>query len=273
MTPMDASPSSTESGKRASIAAAIAVGLVAGLMSGVFGVGGGVVLVPALTMFLGLTQHRAHATSLAAIVLTAASGTFAFAAQGSIAAPAAVFTAIGAVVGASLGAQLMNRVSPARLRLAFALLLIAVSVQLVLGAAPDQGADLPALAPLWFMVLGVAAGVLSSIMGVGGGVILVPALVLLFGYSQQVAEGTSLAIIVPTAVAGSLQHTRHGHTDWRTGLVVGAGGILGAVGGSTVAHALDAALLQRLFGVLLLVVGGRLLVRTVRAMAAARAAS
>jgi uncharacterized membrane protein YfcA len=247
------------------VAASIAVGLVAGLMSGVFGVGGGVVLVPGLAIVLGLTQHRAHATSLAAIILTATAGAAGFASQGSIDMEAAGFTAGGAVVGALLGAQIMTRISPSRLRLSFAILLIAVSVQLVIGAVPQGDADLPGLAPLWFAVLGVAAGALSSVMGVGGGVILVPALVLLFGYSQQIAEGTSLAIIVPTAVAGSVQHARHGHTDWRTGLVVGSGGIIGALGGSAVAHLVDAAVLQRLFGALLLLVGGQLLIRTLRA--------
>lgn len=255
-----------------SILAGLLLGLVAGVMAGVFGVGGGVILVPGLTMALGLGQHRAHATSLAAIILTAAAGTAGFAVQGSVVAGTAALVAVGAVAGALVGARVMSRIPATGLRIAFGVLLLAVAVELLLGGEPSSGSGSPAepsgglvaAAPLWSLVVGLSAGILSAVMGVGGGVILVPALVLLFGYSQQVAEGTSLAVIVPTALAGSLMHGRRGHTDWRTGLVVGAGGVVGALVGSRLAHGLDALTLQRLFGVLLVVVGGRLAVRTAR---------
>ena len=243
--------------------AAGALGLVSGLMAGLFGVGGGVVLVPGLTGVLGLSQHQAHATSLAAMILTASAGTVGFAVQGLVAVDAAAVLAVGTVVGALLGARIMDRIPGRQLRIGFALFIVIVAVQLLVGEGPVAGAG-RAGAPGFGLAAGAAAGLLSAVMGVGGGVILVPALVLLFGFSQQVAEGTSLAVIVPTAVAGSLMHGRSGHTDWRVGALVGAGGVVGALTGSAAAGAIDGRVLQRLFAVLLVLLAGRMLLRTVR---------
>ena len=88
---------------------------------------------------------------------------------------------------------------------------------------------------------------------------MVPAMVLLFGMAQHTAEGTSLLVIIPTAIAGSLRHSRSGYTDWRLGLIVGLGGIAGALLGARLALGLDADLLQRLFAFFLLIVAVRLL--------------
>ncbi len=242
----------------------LALGLVAGVMSGLFGIGGGAVLVPLLVAVVGLAQHRAHATSLAAIILTAVSGALAFADEGAVLVVPGALIALGAVVGAVVGAAAMHRLSAARLRLAFALLLVAVAVQMLVGFAPsggDEAVAVTAATVAGLVALGLVAGALSALMGVGGGVIMVPAMVVLFGISQHAAEGTSLLIIIPTALVGAARHARHGYTDWRLGLVVGVGGIVGARLGATVALALDAAVLQRLFGAFLLVTAVRMLVR------------
>lgn len=109
------------------------------------------------------------------------------------------------------------------------------------------------------VVLGLVAGLVSSGLGVGGGVVLVPALVLAFGLPQHLAEGTSLAVIAPTALLGAWRHARRGATDWRLGLVIGAGGVVGALLGAPLALALPAAALGRLFGAFLLLTGARML--------------
>ncbi len=109
------------------------------------------------------------------------------------------------------------------------------------------------------MAVGLVTGGLSAVLGVGGGVVLVPALALGFAFSQHAAEGTSLAVIVPTALLGALRHTRRGYTRWRTGLTVGAGGVAGGVAGAVLALLLGGLLLQRLFAVFLVVMGIHLL--------------
>lgn len=238
---------------------AVAGGLAAGLIAGLFGVGGGVLLVPVLVLLLGRDQHVAHATSLVAVTLAAAAGAARFGFDGAIAWPGAVAMGIGAVGGARIGAHVMDRVPAARLRQVFAALLVLLSLRFLLsgggasgvdGAVPDLHAGLVAA----HLAVGVLGGIVSASLGVGGGVINVPALTLLFGYGQHVAEGTSLAVIVPAALAGAISHARNGYTEWRLGLALGVSAVVGAVGGASVALGLDAAVLTRLFGSLLAVV-------------------
>ena len=246
------------------LAQGLALGAVGGVLSGLFGIGGGAVLVPLLVLVAHLPQHTAHATSLAAIVLTALSATLAFWSQDAVAFGPGLVVAAGAITGAWLGAGLMHRLSAVNLRRAFAVLLVLTAVQLLSGLGTPQPGDAAllgsgAVAVVGFALLGLAAGVLSALMGVGGGVIMVPALVLLAGLSQHTAEGTSLLVIVPTSVMGAVRHARRGYTDWRLGLLLGVGGILGAQAGAQVALRLDAARLAQLFGVFLLLTAAQLL--------------
>lgn len=218
-------------------------------------------LVPGLVM-LGAAQHVAHATSLVAIVVIAPAALVGFALEGAVSVGPALVLAAGGISGAWAGAAVMGRISATRLRQIFALLLLVVAARLLVpseivtggGALALDGARLAALA-----ALGVTAGVLSAVMGVGGGIVLIPALVLGFGFSAAVAEGTSLLFMIPTALVGAVRHARSGYTDWRLGLMLGAGGVLGALVGAQLALALPAAVLQRLFAVFLAVTALRLL--------------
>lgn len=236
---------------------AIALGALAGIMAGLFGIGGGAVLVPLLVLWLALPQHRAHATSLAAIIGMAASGTLRFAGDAGVQWVAGLGIAAGAILGAFAGSQLMHRLSPTRLRQGFAVLLVVAALQLLFGYTPQAGAVAMAgsEAVIVSLLVGMAAGALSGLMGVGGGVILVPAMVMLFGFTQHAAEGTSLLVIIPTAIVGSTRHARHGYTDWRLAALLGVGGIVGAWVGADVALRLDAELLQRMFAIFLLGTG------------------
>ena len=118
--------------------------------------------------------------------------------------------------------------------------------------------DLLTLASL--LAIGLAAGFLAGLLGIGGGIIIVPALVLLLGFDQHLAQGTSLVVIIPAALAGSVTHYRRGRLQLRDAAFVAAGGVVGAAIGSLSALSLDDVLLQRLFAVVLLVVAARMLV-------------
>ena len=106
--------------------AIVATGLLAGLLSGLFGVGGGVVLVPLLVALVGFSQHRAHATSLGAILPIATVGAVTFAVHDQIDPYIAGMIAIGSLVGAPIGARLMMRIPEAALRVVFGILIIVV---------------------------------------------------------------------------------------------------------------------------------------------------
>jgi hypothetical protein len=109
------------------------------------------------------------------------------------------------------------------------------------------------------LLIGLTAGVLAGLLGIGGGVLMVPAMVLLLSFDQHVAQGTSLLVIIPAAIVGSWTHHRHGRLVLRDAAVLAAGGVVGALAGSVTALSLDEDLLQRLFAVLLIVVALRML--------------
>jgi uncharacterized membrane protein YfcA len=112
---------------------------------------------------------------------------------------------------------------------------------------------------LILLLVGVAAGFLAGLLGVGGGILLVPAMVLLLEFDQHVAQGTSLAVIVPAALIGSWTHYRRGTIRPRDAVLVAVGGVIGAAIGSLSALSLDDELLQRLFALVLLAVAIRML--------------
>jgi uncharacterized membrane protein YfcA len=105
---------------------------------------------------------------------------------------------------------------------------------------------------------GFLVGLLSGTMGLGGGILLVPLMVLGFGFTQHLAQGTSLAALIPTSIVGAVTYYREGNVDRRTVLWLSAGGIPAVLAGSVVAVQLPRELLARLFGLLLLYSGYRI---------------
>jgi uncharacterized membrane protein YfcA len=110
----------------------LATGLVAGVLSGLLGVGGGILMVPAMVLFLGFSQHQAHATSLAAIVPIALVASVSYAVAGETSYLAAALLAPTSMLGANLGARLMPRLDEVALRRVFGLVMMAVAVRMFL---------------------------------------------------------------------------------------------------------------------------------------------
>jgi uncharacterized protein len=121
---------------------------------------------------------------------------------------------------------------------------------------------------MWALVLagalGVVAGVLAGLFGVGGGILFVPTLTLVLGLTQLHAEASSLLAILPTAAAGAWRQRRYGNVRWRPALVLALGAIVGVEAGVQIAEALPEHALRRLFGVLMLAVAAQLAWRTLR---------
>jgi uncharacterized membrane protein YfcA len=114
------------------------------------------------------------------------------------------------------------------------------------------------------ILLGLAAGVLAGMFGVGGGILFVPTLVAL-GLSQHDATGTSLLAIIPTALVGTWRQTRYGNVRWRAALVIGVAAAAAAQGGTAVAEAISGPTLRKLFAALLVVVAAQIAWRARRA--------
>lgn len=112
---------------------------------------------------------------------------------------------------------------------------------------------------LGIAAFGILVGVLSALFGIGGGLVMVPVMVLLLDASQHLAEGTSLVVIVPTALAGVIAHSRSGFVDFRAAGFLAIGGVVGAIIGARVALASAGGTLQIYFAVFLVLMGARLI--------------
>jgi hypothetical protein len=113
---------------------------------------------------------------------------------------------------------------------------------------------------LALVVIGLIAGFLSGILGVGGGVVMVPLMILLLGFSQHQAQGTSLAVLaVPVTLAAAYNYYQDGSLNWRYALVMAFMFVIGGYLGSKLAISLDEKVLKRIFGVVLVVLGFRMI--------------
>lgn len=211
-------------------------GLAGGALGGLLGVGGGIVMVPLITRLSKLTQHQAHGTSLFAIIFTALAGSVTYYSHGYADFKVALIIAASAIFTASLGALFAHSLSERKLRRAFGLFLMFASLMLLFkGYLP---APIHAMGPLSrytvFLAIGSFAGFLSGMLGVGGGAVMVPCMVIIGSTTQHMAQGTSLLAMVPIAISGVRTHHKLGNVSmgiaW--GLAVGAvvGGYLGAMG-------------------------------------------
>ncbi len=107
-------------------------------------------------------------------------------------------------------------------------------------------------------LIGLVSGVTSGLFGVGGGIVMVPAMMYFMKMDVKLAIGTSLAVIIPTAIIGGLKHFQMGNLDWRVALSLAPMAIVGSYGGAWLTHSIPSADLKRLFGAFLVLVGLRL---------------
>jgi uncharacterized protein len=245
-----------------------AVGVGVGVFSGLLGVGGGILLVPFLVIALTWGQKRAQATSLVMVAMAGAAGAGTYAIGDSVAWVPAVIIMGGGLLGSLLGSAIVQRTADSRLQILFGLLLVLVSLRLLWPAGIAETDALPALtAPtvIGYLLSGLAMGILSALFGIGGGILLIPLLITFFGFSQQLAAGTSLAVIVPISLLGALRLTKPGFTDWRIGFRFGLGAAVGAVFGAWAALAIPGIVLRIGFAIVLLLVAVRLVRMGIRA--------
>ena len=238
-------------------------GALAGTLGGLMGVGGGLLLVPLLVRFTPLGQHEAQGTSLAFIIATALAASIFYYGHERLDLTLALTLALGAVPGALLGSRIAHGTPAPRLRFAFGIL-IAIAAVRILAFPPvheQAGALWPGPANV---ALGLAMGTLAGLLGIGGGLLLVPALVLGEGVGQHVAQGISLLVIVPVAIAGVIGYASRGRIAPASIPPTMAGGAVGGVLGALLAHHTRGETLSRLFGAFLLVVAAQMIFRRAR---------
>jgi len=230
---------------------ALGIGAGAGLLGGLFGIGGGIVRIPALIGFLGMDRKIAHGTSLAATLPVALASLSTYAFRGNVDWPVAACLASGAIAGAVLGTQLLQVVPKRPLIIIFVAVIVATAVRLVI-SSEALGRDALTLTSGFALVgIGLVVGTLSGLLGIGGGVIMVPVMVVLFSIPPVVAKGTSLAVIVPSSFVGTLRNRANRNADLGVALAVGGAGIVTAIIGGVLADSIDDTVSNVTFAVLL----------------------
>jgi uncharacterized membrane protein YfcA len=160
----------------------------------------------------------------------------------------------------------MNKMSSRSLGIVFAIVLLVAALRMIFGGDPLPGTTefVPTAQLAIGLAIGVVSGLFAGLIGIGGGVVIVPATVLLLGLDQHVAQGTSLVAIVLTAIAGSVVNMRNRRVQISDSLIIGAGGVAGTLIGTRLALGLDGRTLSVAFGFLVLFVAIRSLYRIVR---------
>ena len=251
--------------KRPGLVPLIAVGLAAGLLSGLFGIGGGTIIVPALALWLGMPQKLAAGTSVAAILPTAVVGAISYAVQGNVDWVAALCLAIGIVIGAQLGTYLLARLPVSAIQWAFMafLVIVIVSLWLVVPQREDQ-ISITWLTGALLVLTGFVTGVLSGVLGVGGGIIVVPVLMFFFGSNDLVAKGSSLVMMIPGSISGTLGNLRRQNIDVRAALAVGIAACVAVPFSSVLATLLDPFVANVLFSLYIAFITLQMLIRKLR---------
>ena len=239
--------------------------LAIGLSLGLLGSGGSIITVPVLVYLVGQPDKIAIAGSLGVVGAVALVGALQNAAHGKVDWRSVGWFGIPGMLGTYGGSWLSSMVTGAVQLLVFAVVMLAASV-MMFRRAGYQSDGKPHAVPL-IVAQGIAVGVLTGFVGVGGGFLILPALVLLGGLGMHVAIGTSLAIIALNAFTGFFKHLNilaaEGLSlDWR---VLGTFVVLGAIGsvvGSRFASRVPQATLRRMFAVFLVLMAAFILYET-----------
>lgn len=253
--------SSAPSHHSASTTTIVLVGIAAGFLSGMFGVGGGILIVPGLVLVAKMDQRIAHGTSLAAVLPISASSLMSYWAHDHVDWRVGACLAAGALAGALLGTRLLHVLPHRTLAISFAALLAVTAVRLFLPLASGNRDVLTVGTISALVAIGVATGILAGLLGVGGGVVMVPAMMMLLQMPAAMAKGTSVAVIIPTSIMGTWRNRTKKNVDLRAAGILGLGGILAAVAGGWISARMSDTTSNVLFATLLLLVAGRLVMQ------------
>ena len=222
------------------------LGFSIGLSLGLLGGGGSILTVPALVYLVGQTPQAAVTTSLAIVGANSLMGASFHGTQGTLNWRIALTFGWVGMLTAFLASGFSKLLPPAVLLIAFAVLMLIIGVFLLLR---KEGVETTiSEKPLWVtLVSGATVGLLTGVLGVGGGFLIVPALVVLVGLPMQMAVGTSLVVITMNSIAGLLGHINDGSFQPLLILVFTVSGLAGTFAGSRLARYLPAKKLQSVF--------------------------
>ncbi len=256
----------------------IIVGLTAGLLGALFGIGGGIIIVPLLTVCYGLSAADAAAVSLVGIVATSVGGTVYYMEKGVTNIRLGLLLEITTVIGSVIGVFLALAMESWAIMLVFSAVLILTAVKMLINPFADiedkgEGEftynDLKNDKVVHYDIehkkLGfstcIVAGIISSMTGVGGGLIKVPVMNMVMKVPMKAATATSNYMIGITAFSGSILYFLSGHVDLQIAGFVTIGTFLGAMFGSRLSRRFDTSSLKRYFSILVIIIAAVMLLQ------------
>ncbi len=241
------------------------LGLAVGVLVGLLGIGGGVVLVPTMVFLLHYDQHMAQGTSLFILLPPIGLGALReYWRKGNVDLRAGLYCALGFLLGGYIGGVIAVPLPSNELRAIFGAFLILSAILLwrktATKAGPSGQTEPPPantiLRAAGIFLIAMFSGVAAGLVGIGGGVLMVPLLGLLFGFSQHRAQGTSLiALIPPTGLLAFLAYAKAGYVHYQAGFLLIPGVFLGGVLGGQIARRLNPRVMRQVFAALMFLLG------------------
>ncbi|MBX8495618.1 sulfite exporter TauE/SafE family protein [Pseudomonas cichorii] len=226
----------------------VLMGAAMGTLGGLFGIGGGLVAIPALGVLFGLDQQLAQGTALLMVLPNVLLALWRYNQRNRVLLRNALMLIVPSFFLAWLTSLLAVRVDPQHMRLGFVAFLILLTVFNLAQMFLRKGQASTQLRHVnWLWLLGVGSGVTGGLFGVGGGVIATPILTSLFGATQVVAQGLALTLAVPSTAITLFTYALHDHVNWSMGIPLAVGGLASVSWGVRLAHSMPERLLRYLF--------------------------
>ena len=217
----------------------LALGATLGFVGGLFGIGGGIIVIPLLVLGFGLDQAVAQGTALVMMVPNLLIGWWRYNQRHPVALKTALQIGVLACTTTWLVAHLATRLPSDLMRMVFALFLLLVSLRMLRPTTASSAATTTKPRDLRFMPLvGVLGGSSMGLLGVGGGLVATPVLTGWFGQRQTVAQSLSLALVAPSSIIALMTYSGAHRVDWALGLPLAAGGLFTVSAGVALAHRL-----------------------------------
>jgi uncharacterized membrane protein YfcA len=226
----------------------VLMGAAMGTLGGLFGIGGGLVAIPALGVLFGLDQQLAQGTALLMVLPNVLLALWRYNQRNQISVRNALMLIIPSFCLAWLTSLWAVRLDPHSMRLAFVgFLIVLTAFNLIQMYWRNGNASTELRHAKWLWVLGLGSGVTGGLFGVGGGVIATPILTGIFGATQVVAQGLALALATPSTAITLVTYAVHGHVNWQMGIPLAVGGLASISWGVRLAHSLPEKMLRTLF--------------------------
>ena len=228
----------------------VVIGLIAGILGSMIGVGGGIIISPVLT-FLGLTPPQVASTSLFAVSSTSLSSTIAYARSKKIQYMLGIKMALLSIPGAIIGSFFSTSIDPGYFKFLLAMILIGTGIYLMFRNSITKGNSF-SLESMWIKILFFSgtfvAGIISSLFGIGGGVIFVPLMIMIVGLAMHLAAPTSQFVLMITSLVGLTTHIILGNPEYLPAILLSVGAFGGAQIGSRLSTRLSEQKLRLILG-------------------------